>query len=77
VDDYTRFTCTIFFATKEETYDIFEIFVKLVQKKFKSDITSIHSNHGLEFENSKFLQFCAKMGFITTSLHKEHHNKMV
>lgn len=30
VDDYTRFTWTIIIATKDETYNMFEIFAKLV-----------------------------------------------
>lgn len=57
VDDYYRFTWTIFLATKDETYDMFEIFVILVQKKFNSEFISIRSYHGSEFENSKFLNF--------------------
>ena len=62
VDDYSRFTWALFLATKDETFTMFEIFAKLVQKKFNKEIISIRSDHGLEFENSQFLQFCTTNG---------------
>ena len=77
VDDYSRFTWTLFLATKDETFTMFEIFTKLVQKKFNKEIISIRSDHGLEFENSQFLQLILQMGLSITSQHLEHHNKMV
>ena len=55
VDDYSRFTWTLFLAKKDETFTMFEIFGKLVQKKFNKEIISIRSDHRLEFENSQFL----------------------
>ena len=62
VDDYSRFTWTMFLATKEETYEVFEIFVRLVQKKLNTEVIDIRSDHGSEFENSKFLNFCSTNG---------------
>ena len=62
VDDYSRFTWKLFLATKDETFTMFEIFAKLVQKKFNKEIISIRSDHGQEFENSQFLQFCTTNG---------------
>lgn len=62
VDDYSRFTWTMFLATKDETYDVFEIFVRLVQKKLSIEVINIRSDHGSEFENSKFLNFCSTNG---------------
>ena len=62
VDDYSRFTWTLFLATKDKIFTMFEIFAKLVQKKFNKEIISIRSDHGLEFENSQFLQFCTTNG---------------
>ena len=62
VDDYSRFTWTLFLETKDETFTMFEIFAKLVQKKFNKEIIGIRSDHGLEFENSQFLQFCIRNG---------------
>ena len=55
VYDYSRFTWTLFLATKDETFTMFEIFAKLVQKKINKEIISIRSDHGIEFENSQFL----------------------
>ena len=62
VDEYSRFTWTLFLATKDETFTMFEMFAKLVQKKFNKEIISIRSDHGLEFENSQFLKFCITNG---------------
>ena len=62
VDDYSRFTWTMFLATKDETYEVFEIFVRLVQKKLNTEVIDIRSDHGSEFENSKFLNFCSTNG---------------
>ena len=62
VDDYSRFTWTLFLTTKDETYEVFEIFVTLVQKKLNTEVINIRSDHGSDFENSKFLNFCSTNG---------------
>ena len=62
VDDYSRFTWTMFLATKKETYEVFEIFVRLVQKKLNTEVINIRSDHGSEYENSQFLCFCTTNG---------------
>ena len=62
VDDYSRFTWTMFLATKKETYEVFEIFVRLVQKKHSTEVINIRSYHGSEFESSNFLNFCSTNG---------------
>ena len=77
VDDYSRFTWTLFLATKDETFTMFEIFAKLVQKKFNKEIISIRSDHGLELENSQFLQFCTTNGIEFNFSAPRYHNKMV
>ena len=62
VDDYSRYTWTQFLATKDETYEVFEIFVRLVQKKLNTEVINIRSDHGSEYENSQFLCFCTTNG---------------
>lgn len=52
VDDFTRFTWTLFLASTDETYDVFTIFAKQVQKKLNCEVVSIRSDHGTEFENT-------------------------
>ena len=62
VYDHSRFTWTMFLATKKETYEVFEIFVRLVQKKHSTEVINIRSYHGSEFESSNFLNFCSTNG---------------
>ena len=51
-----------FWQIKDETYEVFEIFIILVQKKLNTKVINIRSDHGSEFENSKFLNFCSTNG---------------
>jgi len=62
VDDYSRFTWTFFIATKDETYHVFQRFVKVVQNEKDCSISSIKSDNGREFQNEKFDRFCNKLG---------------
>lgn len=54
VDDYTRFTCTMFLKPKDETYDVLITFVRIISTKLNLKITGITFDHGTEFENAKF-----------------------
>lgn len=58
VDDYSRFTWVIFLTSKNETFDEFVAFSKHVQKTSGFSIIHLRSDHGTEFENSKFDEFC-------------------
>ncbi|XP_070050783.1 uncharacterized protein [Nicotiana tomentosiformis] len=60
VDDYSRFIWTLFLKTKDETFPVFVAFVKQIQVKMRHNVVSIRSDHGTEFENTKFDEFCAK-----------------
>lgn len=62
VDDYSLFMWTLFLSSKEEAFEIFHIFLKKVEKKVGHQLISIRSDHGTEFENSKFTEFCDKQG---------------
>ena len=62
VDDYSQFTWTFFFATKDETYHAFKRFVKVIQNEKDCSISSFKSDHGGEFQNEKFDRFCSKLG---------------
>lgn len=54
VDDYTRFTCTMFLKPKDETYDVLITFVRIISTKLNLKITGITFDHGTEFENAMF-----------------------
>ena len=60
VDDYSRFTWTIFLHSKDETIPTFKSFAKLSQNKMESKIITIRSDHGGEFQNSLFDKYYDK-----------------
>src|SRR5262249_2064672 len=66
VDDFTRFTWTFFFASKEENNNIFFRYCKKVQNEKGLSIVTIRSDHGGEFENFEMNDFCEKLGIEHT-----------
>ncbi|XP_075101633.1 uncharacterized protein LOC107804122 [Nicotiana tabacum] len=52
VDDYSRFTRTLYLRTKYETFLVFAAFVKTIQVKMSDNVVSIRSDHGTEFDNA-------------------------
>ena len=58
VDDYSRFCWTIFLASKSDIFSAFENFAKMSQNKLNTSIVTIRSDHGGEFENHLFEEFC-------------------
>ncbi|XP_070026120.1 uncharacterized protein [Nicotiana sylvestris] len=62
MDDYSRFTWTLFLRTKDETFPVFATFVKKIQVNMSHNVVSIRSDHGTEFDTAKFDEFCAENG---------------
>ncbi|KAH9716703.1 hypothetical protein KPL71_021554 [Citrus sinensis] len=62
VDDYSRYTWVLFLANKDDAIDAFRIFRKKVQNEKGYSITCIRSDHGGEFENHAFENFCNDFG---------------
>ncbi|XP_075109048.1 uncharacterized protein LOC142180851 [Nicotiana tabacum] len=62
VDDYSRFTWTLFLRNKDETFPVFAAFVKNIQVKMSHNVVSIRSYHSTEFDNAKFDKFYAENG---------------
>nr|XP_016478136.1 PREDICTED: uncharacterized protein LOC107799530 [Nicotiana tabacum] len=62
VDDYSRFTWTLFLRTKGEIFEVFVAFVKKIQVKMGNNVACIRSDHGTEFDNAKFDEFCTENG---------------
>nr|KYP49518.1 Retrovirus-related Pol polyprotein from transposon TNT 1-94 [Cajanus cajan] len=52
----------MFLANKNEAFNAFKKFAKLVQNEKNTNITSIRSDHGGEFQNILFQNFCEKHG---------------
>ena len=65
VNDYSRFSWVSFLREKSYTFNAFKIlFLKLMREKNRQlkKATRIRSDHGKEFENSYFTNFCNKRG---------------
>jgi len=58
VDDYSHFTWTLFLAPKDESFEKFLMLLKKIKKRVGHSLVSLRSNHGKEFENSSFIEYC-------------------
>lgn len=66
VDDYSRFTWTLFLTRKDEAFNMFVSLCRKIQNKKGHVISTIRSDHGRECENRRFEEFCNTHG-ITDS----------
>ena len=62
VYDYSRFIWTLFLVSKYETFEKFVAFLKKVEKRVGHSLVYLRSDHGIEFENSYFIDFCSEHG---------------
>jgi len=62
VDNYSCFTWTLFLASKDESFEKFVVFLKKTEKRVGHSLISRRSDHGKEFENSSFLDYCNEYG---------------
>lgn len=53
-DDFSRYTWIKFIREKSDTFEVFKELCKLLQIEKQIGIVKIRSDHGSEFENSKF-----------------------
>ena len=60
VDDFSRYTWTLFLHTKKEAYPEFKKLARKLQNTCCNNIGAIKSDHGGEFQNEKFISFCNK-----------------
>jgi transposase InsO family protein len=59
VDDFSRYTWISFIREKSETFDVFKELCQKIQREKETTVIRIRSDHGKEFENSKFSEFCS------------------
>ena len=63
VDDYSRYTWTLFLKTKNEAFNKFKTLGKSLQNLLGCSIVSIRTDHGREFDNEiQFGVFCDEHG---------------
>ena len=58
VDDYSKYTWTLFLRTKNDAFDSFRKLSKVIKNEKGLNIVSIRSDHGGEFQNECFEKFC-------------------
>jgi len=58
VDDFSRFTWVNFIKEKSDTFESFKELCIQLQREKDRGIVRIRNDHGTEFENSKFHEFC-------------------
>jgi len=49
-------------ASKDETFGKFIAFIKKVKKRVGQSLICLRSDHGTEFENSSFIDYCNEHG---------------
>ena len=64
VDDFSRYTWTLFLASKNDAYKAFKKLAKVLHNENENRIKQIRSTHGGEFQNAKFDRYCEKHGII-------------
>jgi hypothetical protein len=62
VDDYSRFTWALLLWKKSDAFDAAQQLFKKIQIEQNSPIMRIRSDHGREFENVRFEEFCHSYG---------------
>ncbi|KAK2451628.1 putative mitochondrial protein [Trifolium repens] len=62
VDDFSRYTWVNFIRDKSDSFDVFKTLSTQVQREKNCGIVRIRSDHGREFENEKFSEYCASGG---------------
>ncbi|KAK2385434.1 putative mitochondrial protein [Trifolium repens] len=62
VDDFSRYTWVNFIRDKSDSFDTFKTLSTQVQREKNCGIVRIRSDHGREFENEKFSEYCANEG---------------
>ena len=75
VDDYSRFTWTLFLASKDESFDKFLMFLKKTEKRVGHSLVCLRFDHGKEFENSSFIDYCNKYGVDHKFSAPKHPNR--
>jgi transposase InsO family protein len=62
VDDLSRYSWAILLREKSDVFDVAQHLFKKIQVEQNCQIMRIRSDHGREFGNSKFEEFCLSYG---------------
>nr|GEV07036.1 copia protein [Tanacetum cinerariifolium] len=75
IDDYSRYTCTHFLRSKDETPKVLFDFLRLVQRELHAQVRTVRTDKGTEFLNKIFIRTLLMKGLITKRPLLEHLNK--
>ena len=64
VDDFSRYTWTLFLESKSDAFSAFKKLARRLQNTKSSSIGSLRSDHGGEFQIEKFNKFYEKMEIL-------------
>jgi len=79
VDNFSRFTWVNFIRKKSDTFDVFRELCTQLQREKGFGIIRIRNDHGTDFENAKFDEYCSDEGIKHefSSPIKPHQNGVV
>lgn len=64
VDDFSRFSWTLFLVHKSDAFKAFKKYAKQIQNEKSLKMATIRSDHGGEFQNALFEEFCEEHGIL-------------
>ena len=64
-------------ASKDETFEKFIAVLKKVEKRVGHSLVCLRSDHGTEFENSHFIDFCSGVEYNFSALRTPQQNGVV
>ncbi|GJX37578.1 retrovirus-related pol polyprotein from transposon TNT 1-94 [Tanacetum coccineum] len=62
VDDYSRYTWTLFLCSKDETPEVLKDFLMMIQRNLQAPVISVHTDRGTEFLNNTLNAFFKEEG---------------
>ncbi|GJX94516.1 retrovirus-related pol polyprotein from transposon TNT 1-94 [Tanacetum coccineum] len=62
VDDYSRYTWTLFLRSKDETPEVLKHFLKMIQRNLQAQVITVRTNKGTEFLNKTLHAYLKEEG---------------
>nr|GEW04021.1 retrovirus-related Pol polyprotein from transposon TNT 1-94 [Tanacetum cinerariifolium] len=77
VDDYSRYTWTLFLRSKDETLEVLKEFLMMIQRNLQAPMITVRTDRGTEFLNKTLNAFLKKKELSIKHLLLEHLNRTV
>nr|GEZ33393.1 retrovirus-related Pol polyprotein from transposon TNT 1-94 [Tanacetum cinerariifolium] len=75
VDDYLRYTWTLFLRSKDETPEVLKEFITMIQRNLQDLVISVRTDRGTEFLNKTLSAFFKKEGIEKQTSTAQHMNR--